>query len=103
MRIVLEISRIQRGRIILFSKEMPKPLCAIIVAVAAAPARVVGLRTVGGCHVHGRHLMGGGVSCPQAAPLWAPPLYELATGVAPAAWPRVSTTPYGLAVGGRHY
>ncbi|RWW12999.1 hypothetical protein GW17_00023311 [Ensete ventricosum] len=41
--------------------------------------------------------MGGQASCPQVAPLWLSPLYELATGAAPMAWPLASVAPYGLA------
>ncbi|RWW63244.1 hypothetical protein BHE74_00029595 [Ensete ventricosum] len=45
--------------------------------------------------------MGKWASCPQAAPLWAQPLYGLAVGTAPLRASR-GHCPCGLAVGKRH-
>ncbi|RWV81767.1 hypothetical protein GW17_00056785 [Ensete ventricosum] len=68
-------------------KDCPNPSCPLYVVVA--PVRAAVLRVVGGCPTHrrravalGRHLAGKQVSCPQAAPLWAPLLCGIAVGAA---------------------
>ncbi|RWW44799.1 hypothetical protein BHE74_00049418, partial [Ensete ventricosum] len=86
-------------------KDYPNPSCPLCAVVALAWA--TGLRTISGHPVHacgrcaalGRQLVGSRVPCPQVVPLWASPLYGLAAGAAPAAWPWASAIPCELAAG----
>ncbi|RWV77884.1 hypothetical protein GW17_00061231 [Ensete ventricosum] len=106
MRTIIRISQIYRDWIVLFSKGCPNPIFPFYAVVAAPAQAAVALA----CRQPPLRL----VSCPQAMPLWAPPLYGLAAsglpaGAAPAAgrplagccpcgWPPLAR---GLAAAGR--
>ncbi|RZR99484.1 hypothetical protein BHM03_00029038 [Ensete ventricosum] len=93
-RTVLRISRIHRGRIVIFSKGFPNssfPLCAAVVAVAAAPtqAAVALARWQPPCQGATTRAAGG-------IPMWAPTTGPLCGHRAASDY-----RPYGLAAVGR--